>query len=191
LILRLVGTMRSMNPTPSVYAWLQSRQWPHPGPLTKRWRIAAHVRVPEEFCPQYWKDNNHVSKLIQVLRQFQPNKADHVGAPAPLPPLQECQIDVYTEENFDADQEALLLSFVNSNSSAVPIGIHRGSSLSLLHDIQDMAMADFFVPSSSHLSALVGYLTRGVILLLQDCPLRSQYFQPHLELLESNNIQFV
>jgi hypothetical protein len=53
----------------------------------------------------------------------------------------------------------------------------------LLQDVQQLATSDVLIPASSHLSALAGYMTHGVIFLPDDAS-RLDYFQPLVDLQE-------
>jgi hypothetical protein len=177
LMIRLVGALRYMNPTERVWRWLQrcSQEWKrNSDQSSKRMRIAAHVRVPEHFCPQSWKDDNHVSKLCHALENF-------LKASGLL--MEECELAVYTEARFSLDDERLV------RSQYQQARIHRGTSKSLLGDLEAMATADIFIPSSSYFSAIAGYLSHGLILLSDSS--RWEYFKPHFDLgchiIESND----
>lgn len=166
ILVCLTGALRYMNPTPPVHQWLQShaRQWEkkrHGGGDSSRQVIAAHVRVPEDFVPQRFKDENHIQKLIHALDILVPSFENN--------PI----IGIYTEETLSQEDEHLL-------KHVHDVMVHRGNTRTLLDDIKGMATADIFIPSSSHLSALVGYLTSGIIVLSDQS--RLEYFQPHFEL---------
>jgi hypothetical protein len=174
IIIRLVGALKYMNPSTKVYHWLQDQSlaWNEniqPGNVNKdhRLRIAAHVRVPEEFTPQSWKDENHVWKLIGALSALQVNAAG-------LNLDDDCDIAVYTEENFSVDDEEFLLGRFRN------IRVLRGTNQSLLADVQALASADILIPSSSHLSAIAGYLSHGLLVLSHSS--RWDYFAHHQEL---------
>lgn len=163
LVVRLQGALRCMDPTPQVYDWLQERSvdW---NDFKGTLRIAAHVRVPEGFAPFYLKADNHVSKLIKAL-----DKLKAIGIE-----IEECDLDIYTEKQFSTNDEILLKRHYGNAC------INRGSTETLLDDVKAMAAADVFIPSSSYLSALVGYFTHSVIVIAD--PSRWQYFQHHREL---------
>ena len=163
IMVRLMGTLRYMNPTRPVQRWLQNHahQWTRPYCGDDQLCIAAHVRVPEDFLPQRFKDDNHIDKLIQTLNIIVPCCNEN--------PI----IHVYTEETLTEEDERRLKRFADCT-------IVRGNTRTLLDDIMGMATADIFIPSSSHLSALVGYLTSGLIVLSDSS--RLDYFQPHIEL---------
>lgn len=161
-VIYLHGPFKYMNPSPPVYRWLKnrSRTWPH----HDGFQVAAHVRVPEAFCGDSWKEDNSVDKLIHGLRQIQGLISDNDWA-----------LDVYTEEAFrEEDEDALRKEFGH-------VRVHRGSSNTLLSDLQQMATADLFLPSASHLSATVGYLSTGVTVLTH-AQSRMAYFQYHIDL---------
>jgi hypothetical protein len=88
--------------------------------------------------------------------------------------MDECDIKIYTEEQFLPEHESML------KSSFPNVQVHRGNTDTLLDDIKAMACADIFIPSSSFLSAFVGYLTHGVVLITD--PSRREYFHKHREL---------
>jgi hypothetical protein len=172
LVIRLYGALRYMNPTDSVYGWLQnvSRSWrntENAGRLT----IAGHVRVPEDFCPQSWKDDNHVRHLIAALE----NLDQHTLA------VDQCNLQVYTEERFSKEDETLL------RQTFPQAHVIRGTNSTVLDDVQALASADILIPSSSHFSALAGYLSHCPIVLSNHS--RWEYFQPHSELAPSRLVE--
>jgi hypothetical protein len=180
LMIRLVGALRYMNPTEPVWRWLQrcSQEWKRDSDQSsKRLRIAAHVRVPEQFCLQSWKDDNHVCHALTALEDY----LDASGLQ-----MEQCELAVYTEVGFSLDDERLV------RSKYQQARIHRGTSESLLRDLESMATADIFIPSSSYFSAIAGYLTHGLILLSDSS--RWEYFKPHRDLgchiVESNDTAF-
>jgi hypothetical protein len=165
ILIRLVGALRYMHPTKVVYDFLQSRSliW-NENRLDGRLRIAAHVRVPEEFCPETWKDDNHHKHLIYALRSLE----RHIVA------VEKCDVVVYTEEAFSETNEMELQEhFPNAR-------VVRGTSSTLLENIRALATADVLIPSSSHFSAIAGYLSHGLIVLSN--PSRWEYFKPHFDL---------
>jgi hypothetical protein len=165
LLIRLVGALRYMHPTKVVYDFLQSRSliW-NKKRQQGRLRIAAHVRVPEEFCPETWKDENHPKHLITALRALE----RHLVA------VEKSDVAVYTEESFsEKDETELRKQFPN-------VRVVRGTSSTLLEDIRALATADVLIPSSSHFSAIAGYLSHGLIVLSN--PSRLEYFKPHFDL---------
>jgi hypothetical protein len=172
LVVKLEGALRSRDPSPAVYRFLQERssRWKTPSsspsrtPAAASLKIVAHVRVPEDFTPDFWKFDNHISRLIHGLETLSNHglKTD------------ECDIQIYTEEMLSSEHENMLKSkFPN-------VQVHRGNAETLLEDIKAMACSDIFIPSSSFLSAFVGYLTHGVVLITD--PSRREYFQKHREL---------
>lgn len=165
LLIRLMGTLRYMNPSPVVYQWLQQRSenWQPP---SRRLQIVAHVRVPEDFCPQSWKDDNHISHVLSALQDLPDDNFD---------------LDVHTEEGFSIDDEQLL------RSRYPQAHIHRGNASTLLEDLRNMASADLFIPSASHLSALAAYLSHGVVLI--DPRRHGNYFHPHAQLCPERLVQ--
>ena len=183
--IRLVGAIRCMDPTPLVYNWLQnaSNSWnkhlghhlDHPTTNINNgvFCIAAHVRVPEAFTSSDWKEDNHIMKLCGALdvlfRNW--NTARWTNSPNVL-------LEIYTEENFLIADEQMMLTRYSTNECTVRV--FRGSTSTLLHDVQQMATADLFIPSSSHLSAFCGYLTHSIILISD--PSRWEYFSPHRQL---------
>jgi hypothetical protein len=165
--IHIVGALRYMNPSTNVWKWLQSRSvsWTPKLCGTREIHICAHVRVPEDFCPQTWKDENHVSKLRASLEALEHSRTISPGR---------YSLDVYTEQRFSNEDEQLLKTrFPNAI-------VHRGTQDSLLGDVKQLATADIFIPSSSHLSAFVGYLSHGLIVLSDES--RMDYFHPHREL---------
>ena len=168
LFIRLVGCFRYMNPTKFVWEWLQrhSDKWLEANAYDCKLplRIAAHLRVPEEFCPQSWKDDNAPSKLTAALERIQSVGVD----------LDSCQVEVYTEERFLVDDERRIKELCQYSK------VYRGTSATLLSDVMSMATADVFIPSSSHLSTMVGYLSHGLIVLADSS--RWEYFEPHQRL---------
>jgi hypothetical protein len=192
IIIRLVGTLRYMNPSKEVYNWLQERSlaWNSSSNTNsnsqetgnhdnadnkdRRLRIAAHVRVPEEFTPQSWKDENNIWKLMDALSALQANGLNLDGDGDDADDDGDCDIAVYTEERFSVDDEKLLLERFRN------IRIFRGTNQTLLADVQALASADILIPSSSHLSAIAGYLSHGLLVLSHSS--RWDYFAHHQEL---------
>ena len=126
-------------------------------------RVAAHVRVPEDFCGAGWKEDNSIKRLTHGLQKLQGLLNDH-----------NWELNVYTEASFRNEDEVTLKNVIGH------VHVHRGSTETLLSDMKEMATADLFLPSASHLSALVGYLsTGGIILTLAS---RLEYFQCHADL---------
>jgi hypothetical protein len=167
IIIRLAGSLRFMDPSKEVWSFLQGRslRWQLRDSAkmssTPHFRVAAHIRVPEDFCPQFWKDDNNVMRLLSALDEMK-----EYGLEA-----EKCDLDVYTEDRFtDADEDILRRRYKNAR-------IHRGSPETLLHDVKRMATSDVFVPSSSHLSAIAGYLSHGLIWISHES--RWGYFDTH------------
>lgn len=168
-VLRLTGHFRYMDPSPEVYQWLRDRsfQWKQArsNAQSSRLRIAGHIRVPEEFCPLFWKEENSVDKLIEALDFLQSNGLN----------LDEgCDIELFTEKTFSTKMELLL------HERYKQITIFRGTDETVLHDLQSLATADIMIPAASFLSALAGYLSHGLIILPHRS--RDRYFQAHSEL---------
>jgi hypothetical protein len=164
--IHIVGALRYMNPSKQVWRWLQSRSVTWTRKLRGREiHICAHVRVPEDFCPQTWKDENHVSHLLATLEGLEQSQTI-------IP--ERYSLDVYTEQRFSKDDEQLLKTKYPNTI------VHRGTQESLLGDVKQLATADIFIPSSSHLSAFAGYLSHGLIVLSDES--RSDYFHPHRDL---------
>jgi hypothetical protein len=77
LVVKLEGALHSRDPLPAVYRFLQERssRWKTPSSSPSRTpavasaplKIVAHVRIPEDFTPDFWKFDNHISKLIHGL----------------------------------------------------------------------------------------------------------------------------
>jgi hypothetical protein len=172
IIIRLVGALRYMNPSTDVYHWLQDQSlaWNkniQNGNLNKdhRLRIAAHVRVPEDFTPQSWKDENNIWKLVGALSALQANGLNLDD---------DCDIAVYTEEHFSVNDEKIIFERFRN------VRVLRGTNQSLLADVRALASADILIPSSSHLSAIAGYLSHGLLVLSHSS--RWDYFAHHQEL---------
>jgi hypothetical protein len=185
-VIRLVGAIRCMDPTPEAFAWLHtvSDAWcKHPGyryPSTQpnthhdnELRIAAHVRVPEAFTSSGWKEDNHVKKLYGVLDSLFENLRGWQWTNCPA-----LSLEIYTEEQFLIDDEQMMHAKYSTKNCAVCV--YRGSTSTILQDIQHMVTADLFIPSSSHFSAFCGYLTHNIILISD--PSRWEYFSPHAQL---------
>jgi alkylated DNA repair protein alkB family protein 1 len=82
-------------------------------------------------------------------------------------------IDVFTESNFSKEEEARIKDrFPNAV-------VHRGSSATLVSDVQQMASAHILFASASHLSALAAYMCPSAksIVVLSDT---SDYFESHM-----------
>lgn len=168
IVIYLNGPLKYMNPSAEVYQWLQQkcRMWCNNNKNNQSssvLRVAAHVRVPEDFCGAGWKEDNSIKRLTHGLQKLQGLLNDH-----------NWELNVYTEASFRNEDEVILKNVIGH------VHVHRGSTETLLSDMKEMATADLFLPSASHLSALVGYLsTGGIILTLAS---RLEYFQCHADL---------
>jgi len=169
IVLRLTGHFRYMDPSPVVYRWLQDRSllWKQAqsNAHSSRLRIAGHIRVPEEFCPLFWKEENNVDKIIEALDFLQSNGLNLDDS---------CDIEVFTETTFSTTTELLL------HERYKQITIFRGTDETVLHDLQSLATADIMIPAASFLSALAGYLSHGLIILPHRS--RDRYFEAHCKL---------
>jgi hypothetical protein len=207
-IVRLVGAIRCMDPTAQAYAWLQSlscswmqqqqqqQQQQHQQQPTKvcarpnmhhapnrtknnEWiRVAAHVRVPEEFNSDVWKDDNHVMKLCSALDILLSNIDCTIQKRIQNP--RRIVIEIYTEERFLMRDEQMMKDRYQNKNDLVDVQVHRGSTETLFDDIHNIATSDIFIPSSSYLSAFCGYLSQGIILISDTS--RWQYFTTHSHL---------
>lgn len=138
-------------------------------------RIVAHVRVPEDFTSQSWKDDNSVEKLylaLDTILQYIDYRMIDV------------KIDIFTEEQFALTSELEFIERYQKHPSVEDLRVHRGTTDSLLNDIKDIVRtADIFIPSSSYFSAFCGYLfpPPGIIVLSHSS--RWQYFASHEQLM--------
>jgi hypothetical protein len=206
------------DPSPQVLRWLQNkgqqwRKWNRKvtgvGVTTVPIRVAVHIRVPEDYCSQEWKDANNISHAVQALkvlkqewsrlltkRQASDEQCNSSSNRKRIPYL---SLHVFTEEVFSQYLEATLrrevddLQFFPSpsdpdQSGASSIRIHRQTPL--LETVQSMATADIFIPASSYLSAFAGFFHASavasvdtipsLIIMPEESTRRNKYFAPHL-----------
>eukprot|EP00978_Attheya_sp_CCMP212_P021346 scaffold62187_cov37-Attheya_sp.AAC.2 len=176
----LYGALRYINPSPAVHSFLQKRsiQWKKQLQLLDKqhkdcFRIAMHIRVPEEWCPQVWKDVNHVDKFESALRVIHDSIAKDQNT------FSSIKVDVFTEDRFSIEAESKLRCILPKDTTFT---IQRGSPTTILSDLQTMACADVLVVSSSHFSALAGYLcTPSCLIVLADD--QNDYFDTHTRVL--------
>ena len=143
-------------------------------------RIVAHVRVPEDFTCQHWKDDNHIDKLYAVL--------DTILQTTELQMIP-VTIEIYTEEQFDRTNELELMHRYQNRAHVQEVQVHRGTTESLLKDIQCIVQrADVFIPSSSYLSAFCGYLFPVPGIMVVSHPSRWQYFTSHQQLMLGHDV---
>jgi hypothetical protein len=176
----LYGCLKYMDPTPRVHHWLQERSlhWKEQlyGP-NDYFRVAIHIRVPEEWCPQFWKDANHVDKFASALEVIynSTNPTERKGGDNQSNPLS-VKVDVFTEDRFPVEAETDLQLICRPDN--IVCTIYRGSSASILTDLQTMSCADILVASSSHFSAMAGYLCTSSCLIVP-VDHQNEYFEPH------------
>ena len=181
-----------MEPTPEAYQWLQQRSaaWINAaafcGDAPATLRITAHVARGgggNENVAAASTNNDSDSRAFVTIRPLLTalDQLRRAGCQ-----VRACEFNVFAEEPLAAQDEQLLLSSFpnvrihhrggnntnNSNTAA--------ATTLLFQDIRAMALTDVFVPSASFLSALVGYLTHGVI-WIHDVSLHS-YFGTHAQL---------
>jgi len=189
--IRLRGTLAAMEPTPQAYQWLQQRSaaWINAaafcGDAPATLRITAHVaRGGNENVAAGSSNNSNddsracvsIRPLLTALDQLR-----RAGCQ-----VRSCEFNVFTEEPLAAQDEQLLLSsfpnvHIHHRGGNDTNNLNTAAATTLLfQDIRAMALTDVFVPSASYLSALVGYLTHGVI-WIHDASLHS-YFGTHAQL---------
>jgi hypothetical protein len=164
-VIRLIGAIRCMDPTPLVFEWLQqlSNTWKlqpkqerfllhhnnneestcdntsvtetiHSSMKTSPLRIVAHVRIPEDFTCQNWKEDNHIDKLYLTLDTV----LNHIDNRSFI-----ITIEIYTEEQFTVLDEQQLME--RYQKSVRTVQIHRGTTETLLKDIQNMLL-EYIIP---------------------------------------------
>ena len=144
-------------------------------------RISIHIRCPENYCDDGWKQANSISHPIRTMKEI-------CRCLESLPVKPKLKIDVYTEDTFTMDREhrfrRRLESFLpvhqSTNTTATRcVHIHRQTPL--LDTVRGMATADIFVPASSYLSAMAAYFSNALVVLADEDSRRTQYFAPHLQ----------
>ena len=138
-------------------------------------RVAIHVRVPEDYCEQNWKDANSIAHSIRTMQSIHKHLQNLEASENKV----YLTVDVYTETSFTSDSELELRRSLESLSSIVRIMVHRQTPL--LSTVQDMAVSDIFIPASSFLSAMVSYFHNSLIVLPDEETRCSKYFAPHLK----------
>jgi len=153
----------------------------------KLW-IVAHIRVPEDFCDQEWKDANSVQHFLDTFRLVQAKllevSSTSVDADRSSDDLKHTTLiytlDIYTEACFSKSQELELRQVLQDDSRVVPfcLTVHRQTPL--LPCVQAMATADIFIPASSFLSAFAAFYQTSLIVLPNETTRHDKYFLPHL-----------
>jgi hypothetical protein len=196
------------DPSPQVLHWLQTkgqhwRKWrkPRPDASSPCIRVAAHIRVPEDYCSQEWKDANGLSHVLGALSALSEQwerflQEHHHYNDDDDDDNRRCKLslDVFTEDRFSTDGEATLLTAISSMDAFDDgsVRIHRQTPL--LDTVQSMATCDVFIPASSYLSAFAAFFHCGsskcdsgnndyhpsFILLPEESTRREKYFAPHL-----------
>ena len=129
-------------------------------PKRRTVRIAVHIRVPEDYCSQEWKDANsisHVMTTLEILQlsilQSHENRSsfgniddhdteydhDHHQDQQDLGERQQRQrhrfvLDVYTENSFTKEKELILMEFLRATMVS---GNENGSTHRLLFEVND------------------------------------------------------
>lgn len=165
LVVQLQGPLRSTDPTPIVYKWLQDRSLQWNGSKNSSLRIAAHVGGYDDEDSTHSFHGSRVGTLLLATL----DKLKLVGFK-----VEKCELDIYSEKSLPLEDELMLRQKYSS------VRVHSCSDKTLLSDIKAMAVADMFIPSSCFLSAFIGYLTHGVIVISDES--RWQYFRCHREL---------
>lgn len=175
------------DPTASAIQWMQSRAmtWKNKEKEKQqvqqqqivvqekqRIKIVAHIRVPEDYCSQEWKDANSVEHVLFTLQTIQQQLDGLDGN------YIESVLYVYTESAFSDDNEAIL-------REQWPDLILRKQT-PLLDAVQQMATADIFVPGCSYLSAFAGFFQTSLIVLPNEDIRHTKYFAPHLQYNDKN-----
>lgn len=166
LLVVLYGTIKYIDPVPSVHRWLSARSVAWKSELDEHvLRIAIHLRVPEVWCTARWKSDNDCSNVVEVLTAL--IDID--------PRLLHVKIEMFTESSFPQELACLM------TESCPNLTIRRGTTETVLDDIKEMACADIFIASCSHFSAFVGYLcTPACIIILANK--EDGYFTQHMNL---------
>ena len=137
-------------------------------PDDEKIKIVAHIRVPEDYCPQEWKDANSVDHIVSTLQTIQQQMDGQKGMYT-----DNSVLHVFTESTFSDDNEAIL------RRHRPDLTIHRQTPL--LDAVRQMATADILVPACSYLSAFAGFFQTSLIVLPNEEIRHSKYFAPHLK----------
>ena len=140
-------------------------------------RIAIHIRCPEEYCADDWKQANSITHPIRTMEEIS-RCLESLNLQLPL----HLTVDVYTERVFTVDRENAFCRRIDkafsSPQTTMTINVHRQTPL--LSTVQGMATADLFVPASSYLSAMAAFFCNSLVVLPDEASRRTQYFAPHL-----------
>jgi hypothetical protein len=182
--IRVHGAFSYQNPTPMVYRHLQQAKssWKDKrtnndtndsfktdSSMSDPLRIGVHVRVPEDWCGNQWKEDNYVSHVIETLQSLQ--RSLPTGA-------WECvALNVVSEIALETSGQAAVLR------QAFPQATFSLGN-PIVNEIKHLALSDIFLPAASHLSALVGYFVspQNSLILLPVRRNRCPYLEPHIAL---------
>jgi hypothetical protein len=191
------------DPSPSVIKWLQAKgqEWRmnakqnEQSRTSSSIRVVGHIRVPEDYCSQEWKDANRTSHLINalsILAEEWNRLKDELDDKKQFKMV----LDIFTEETFSMDNETELLTALSTIDMFDEDSIRINRQTPLLDTVQSMATADIFIPASSYLSAFAGFFHASTcrspqqqqqqqqpssILLPEESTRREKYFAPHLK----------
>lgn len=177
------------DPTPPVIEWMQARclTWKREARITHGYlndnngdshiltlRIAIHIRCPEDYCPDDWKQANSITHPIRTMQEISRclESLNNIQQP-------NLSIDVYTESVFALDREKAFCRRLEAFLPPTTIHVHRQTPL--LATVQRIATADLFVPASSYLSAMAAFFCNGLVVLPDEASRKVQYFAPHLK----------
>jgi len=164
ILVSLIGPLKYTNPNHTVHQWLQTRTKKSKS-YSPRPVCSVHIRVPEEWCCNVWKEMNCVHHYADTIYQI-----------CNVDPRFHDTVTVFTEESFTTESENVL------KSVCPKVNIHRGTNSTIVSDLQQMSSSDLLVVSASHFSALAGYMLSSSALLIVANESENTYFEHHKKL---------
>lgn len=184
------------DPSPSVLSWMQGRG--------QKWRserlirsdsqprtlnIVGHIRVPEDYCSQEWKDANSMDHLLTTLDVVHRILQHQLSKNNITATVQTISLEVFTEACFPESEEARLSQDLSSkwipllalpDGRTLPVEFHLHRQTPLLACVQSMASADILIPASSFLSAFAAFFHPSLVVLPNEGTRHDKYFAPHI-----------